>query len=551
MDDSTTMQTSPPPGTFKSKVGLVLSCVGCMVGTGNIWRFPRIVANNSGDEGCLQFILVWILFLFIWSIPMVLIEYGAGRFTKVSTILSFKRLVGLKSSWCGAWVALVDLGIASYYSVVLGWCFYYFCYYLVNDLPTSYEQSYATFNDFAVDSAWPVFFHFLSVSLAALAIAWGVKSIELVNTATVPIFLCLILFTLIWSLTLEYAGEGLKFLFSPDWDELAEARLWIDAVSQNAFDTGAASGLFLSYAAYMTAEHSIVKIGFLIPIGNNLVSLSCGMLTFATVFATRLQANDTIEEIVDILKDNGPANTGLTFIWFPLLYETITGGRVLAVLFFFALSLAGLSSMIANVELFVHNVKDLGVKRWQATIGCTIIIFLIGVGSAVNLQFLLNQDFVWGFALIISGTLFLYMIYRYGVRNFRQDMFNNYSISDWQLPLVWEWIVKFIAPIEAVGLLVWWAIDTISNSDGEEPWYGFSPESFMACIVQWVGFMAILVTINLLYVKYWLNVKQEKEDKNPLSSHDTHANSHLSLHSSLHSNSNPSYGTYGDEETKY
>lgn len=28
-----------------------MSCLGCVVGTGNIWRFPRIVAKNSGEDG--------------------------------------------------------------------------------------------------------------------------------------------------------------------------------------------------------------------------------------------------------------------------------------------------------------------------------------------------------------------------------------------------------------------------------------------------------------------------------------------------------------------
>ncbi|XP_033119993.1 uncharacterized sodium-dependent transporter HI_0736-like isoform X2 [Anneissia japonica] len=444
---------------------------------------------------------------------------------------------------------------SAYYSVVLGWCFYFLFYYLANDLPDTYEESSKIFNDFALYSDWPVLFHFLAISFAALSIAWGVKSIEMVNTATVPIFLGLILFTFIWSLTLDQAAEGIKFLFTPDWDMLADARLWTDALIQNGFDVGAGWGLFLTYAIYMRADIALVPIGLFTPLGNNIVSLTCGMLTYATVFSSRLQANDTIEEIVVILKENGPANTGLTFIWFPLLYNTISGGRVLAILFFFALSLAGLSSMVANVELFVHNVKDLGVERWQATIGCSVVIFVIGVGSAVNLNFLLNQDFVWGFALIISGTMFLYMIYSYGVKKFRDDMFNTYSIDDWKLPVLWEWIVKFVAPLEAAVLLVWWAFDTISN-DGDHPWYGFSPESFMSCMVQWFGFMVILITVNLCYVRYWRlpqGVDDKRDNVDLLQSdtvEETLSNSHLDLHSNSHSN----YGTISEEnleETKY
>lgn len=42
---------------FQTTFGLVLSCLGCVVGTGNIWRFPRIVANNSDEEGlCYRYI---------------------------------------------------------------------------------------------------------------------------------------------------------------------------------------------------------------------------------------------------------------------------------------------------------------------------------------------------------------------------------------------------------------------------------------------------------------------------------------------------------------
>ncbi|XP_071491876.1 uncharacterized sodium-dependent transporter YocR-like [Diadema antillarum] len=489
-------------GSFRTTFGTILTCIGCMVGTGNIWRFPRILANNSGDQGCLQFMLVWVVFLFIWSIPLILIEYGTGRYTKKATIGAFTELIGPKNGWAGAWVALVDFGISGYYCVIVGWCIYYLIFYIGHDLPESLTASNQTFQDFAVDSDWPLLYHTVAIFLAGLTVLWGVKSIEVVCSVIVSIFLVLVVVCFIWSMTLPDAVSGVRFMFTPDWAQFGNARMWVDAISQNAFDTGAAAGLFVSYSAYMTADHGIVRYGNFIPIGNNLVSLICGMLTYATVFSTQMAENRTQTEIVELLKTNGPANTGLTFIWFPLLFEQIPGGRFFCIIFFIALMFAGLSSLLANIELFVKILEDFGVKRKFATLLCSTALFLLGIGSAINLNFLINQDFVWGFGLLISGLMFLYMVIRFGVRKFRRLMFNEYSNNDWHLYGIFDVLVLVVAPIEAVVLIIWWGVDTIQASlePGAEPWYQFSPESFMATIVQWVGFLVILIAVNMIFV---------------------------------------------------
>ncbi|XP_071804584.1 uncharacterized sodium-dependent transporter YocR-like [Asterias amurensis] len=487
-------------GTFQTKIGLALSCIGCVVGTGNIWRFPRILANNSGEKGCLQFLMIWVIFLFIWSIPMLIIEYSVGRFTKKSTILSFQKMIGVENMWGGAWIALVTLGIAAYYSVIVGWCLYYLFFFIANELPETFVESNSIFHNFSEDSFFPVLCHFVAIAFGAFSVAWGVKSIELANCVVVPVFLVLLLFTFIWSMTLENAGTGIKFMFSPDWEQFKQPGLWVDAVTQNAFDTGAGSGLFVSYAAYMTSKNGIVRYGTLVPLCNNVISLLCGMLTFSTVFSSELRNGSSTEEIVNLLQQNGPGNTGLTFIWMPILYNKINGGRVFMVFFFFSLLLAGFSSLVAQLELFVHNMKDFGVSRKIATPVVALVVFFSGLGSALSLNFLVNQDFVWGFGLLLSGMALQFLVIRYGVHKFREELVNKFSESDWPLPVIWEWIVKFVAPLEALTLIVWWAVTTIMNSD---PWYGFSTESFMITIAQWSGFFLLILLLNFLYVKYW------------------------------------------------
>ena len=39
-----------------SGLGFILSVLGIAVGTGNIWRFPRIAAQNGTDEGAGAFL---------------------------------------------------------------------------------------------------------------------------------------------------------------------------------------------------------------------------------------------------------------------------------------------------------------------------------------------------------------------------------------------------------------------------------------------------------------------------------------------------------------
>ena len=98
----------------------------------------------------------------------------------------------------------------------------------------------------------------------------------------------------------------------------------------------------------------------------------------------------------------------------PQLFARMSLGVPLSILFFLGLTLAGFSSLMAMLELQARVLVDIGLGRSRAVLLVTLISYLFGIPSAISLSFLGNQDFVWGVALMISGTLIAYTITRYG-----------------------------------------------------------------------------------------------------------------------------------------
>ncbi|MEX2435986.1 MAG: sodium-dependent transporter, partial [Balneolaceae bacterium] len=386
---------------FSTKWGLILSVLGIAVGTGNIWRFPRIAAQNGGEEGAGAFLIAWVMFLFIWSVPLIIAEYGIGRSGRKGVVGSFIKVTGEKFAWMGSFISFVATAIMFYYSVVAGWCLYYLLESIFSALPESVEQADMVWNGFQ-NSILPSMFHAVMIILGGLIILKGVKSIERINKLLIPSLLLVLIISLIKALTLPGSGEGVVYLFTPDWETLKQPGLWLEALTQNAWDTGAAWGLILTYGAYMRKKDNITITAFQTGVGNNIVSLMAAVIIFSTVFGT-LGGQMTDGEILNVMKTSGPASTGLTFMWMPQLYNEMAGGKIFAILFFLGLTFAAFSSLISMIELATKVFVDMGITRKKATIAVCSTGFLFGLPSAISLDVFANQDFVWGVGLMVSG----------------------------------------------------------------------------------------------------------------------------------------------------
>lgn len=468
---------SPRSEVFGSRWGMMLAMLGMAVGTGNIWRFPRIVASNGGGS----FLFAWLVFLLIWSIPLILVEFAMGKAARSGTVGAFGKLIGEKFAWMGTWVGWCATAIMFYYSVVMGWCIRYFAATLTGEIPG--EVPGALWERFA-GSPWALVTHAIAITLGVLVVARGVRGIERAARILIPSLVVLVLVLAIRAVTLPGAVRGLEFLFRPDWSQLADYRVWLEALTQNAWDTGAGWGLILTYAVYMRRNEDTTLNAFALGFGNNSMSLLAGIMVLCTAFAMR---PDVTDEIV------GAGNEGLTFIWVPQLFGTMPGGRVFMALFFLALIFAAWTSLIAMIELATRVLADAGIPRSRAIWQVGIVGFLAGIPSALSLGFFRNQDFVWGVGLMLSGFFFAFAVLKFGVRRFRLELINQAG-ADMRIGRWWEWAIG-LCLLEALVLIVWWMWEVRGEGwrAGLDP---FSTYSIGTVLAQWALVIVVFILIN-------------------------------------------------------
>lgn len=478
---------------FSSKLGLILSVLGIAIGTGNIWRFPRIAAQNGGEEGAGAFLFAWLCFLFLWSIPLIIAEYGIGRNGRKGVIGSFAELIGKKRGWMGGFIGFVATAIMFYYSVVAGWCMYYLFQSIGGGLPENYEASLQLWDSFH-SNGLPVVFHGVIMLLGGFVVIRGISSIEKVNKILIPSLLVVLIVSLAKALSLEGSGDGISYLFTPDWSTLKSPQIWLEALTQNAWDTGAAWGLILTYGAYMRKSDDVTISAFQTGIGNNLVSLLAAVIIFSTVFGT-LGSTMNNSEILDVMKTSGPAGTGLTFIWMPQLFASMTGAGIFSVLFFLGLTFAAFSSLISMIELAVKVFVDSGMSRKKATLFICLAGFGFGIPSALNLTFFANQDFVWGVGLMVSGAFISYAVISFGADKFRTTLVNSEETKT-KLGSWWVIIIKYVVPVEVITLLFWWMYLSATEY-APDSWYNpFDPYSVATVLVQWFLALGLVYFFN-------------------------------------------------------
>jgi neurotransmitter:Na+ symporter, NSS family len=294
----------------------------------------------------------------------------------------------------------------------------------------------------------------------------------------IPTLVLLVIALAVRSLMLPGAMAGVEFMFTPDWPALANPGIWLAALTQNAWDTGAGWGLIVAYAVYMRRREDTTLNAFILGFGNNSMSLLAGIMVLGTVFA---MLPDAASQIV------GAGNEGLTFVWVPALFAQMPLSRLFMVIFFLALMFAAWSSLIAMIELASRVLTDAGVSRGRAVAIVGAAGFLLGVPSALSREVFLNQDWVWGVGLMLSGLFFAIAALRYGVTKFRTNFINGPD-SDIHIGAWFDWVIRLVV-VQAFVLIAWWLYQVRGEAF-------FAPEGIGLLAIQWGVALALFIALN-------------------------------------------------------
>ena len=359
---------------FGGRMAVIAALAGSAIGLGNIWRFPYLVGENGGAA----FILIYIVFSLILSLPIFLAESAIGRSSQANCRATVGFLIpGRGGRLLGSLLVLTPLWIVSYYSVVGGWSLDYLIQALHLDfIHASPDHFSGNFERFIARPWLPVLFHLFFMGITVSVVAFGIKSgIERFCKWSIPTLFFLIVFLVVYSLTLPGSFKGVEYLLKPDFSKVT-AHTFIDALGQSFFSLSLGTGIIITYSSYVKKSENLMVAGVGTAVSDLLFALLAGFAVIPAVFAAGIAPGAGPTLIFDTLP----------FIFSSLAQHAPIISAVASILFFLAILIAALTSSISLLEVGVaYLTEDRGMKRGWA---CVLLFVLCGTfGTLCSLSF--------------------------------------------------------------------------------------------------------------------------------------------------------------------
>lgn len=369
MDDLNINQAQPASReSFSGRLGFILVTAACAIGLGNIWRFPYIV----GQYGGAYFVLIYLFFLVVLGLPLLVMELSVGRASRASIAGSFEKLEGKHRAWHlnKYWMLSGNYFLLSFYTVVTGWIISYFVGFCQGEFAgMTREMAGAQFGALLQNSSEQIYMTMLAIGVSILVCAFRLKrGVErIIKIMMVLLFLFLVILA-VHSLMMKNAAEGLKYYLLPNWQALVDAgfgRVIFAAMGQAFFTLGIGVGSIQIFGSYTSKNRSLCHEAVWITMLDTGVALMAGLIIFPACLSFGLHP------------DSGP---GLLFVTMTNIFGSMPLGQFWGSFFFFLMTLAAVSTLIAVFENIIAIVMELfRLRRLTSVVINAVIIAAISL----------------------------------------------------------------------------------------------------------------------------------------------------------------------------
>lgn len=387
--------------SFNNKWGFILACIGSAVGMGNIWMFPTRVSMYGGGS----YLIPYFIFVALIGFTGVIGEMSFGRATKSGPVDAFgyacetknKRKLG---EAIGFIPVLGALAMAIGYTVVMGWILKYMIGAFTGKTlsPADTEGFAASFGSMASafgNNVWQI----VALVIGIIILMFGVgRGIEKANKIMMPVFFNLFAVLGIYVAFQPGAIEGYKYIFRVDPEAFADPKTWIFALGQAFFSLSVAGNGTLIYGSYLSDNEDIPAAAGRVALFDTIAALLAALVIIPAMATTGAQLNQ-----------GGP---GLMFIFLPALFKSMPGGYIVAIIFFVAVFMAGLSSLINLYEAPIATIQEklhLGRKASCAIIAAIALVVSICIQGIVSGWMDILSIYICPLGAGLAGIMFFWV----------------------------------------------------------------------------------------------------------------------------------------------
>ena len=387
--------------SFNNKWGFILACIGSAVGMGNIWMFPTRVSMYGGGS----YLIPYFIFVALIGFTGVIGEMSFGRATKSGPVDAFgyacetknKRKLG---EAIGFIPVLGALAMAIGYTVVMGWILKYMIGAFTGKTLASadtegFAASFGSMASAFGNNVWQI----VALVIGIIILMFGVgRGIEKANKIMMPVFFILFAVLGIYVAFQPGAIEGYKYIFRVDPKAFADPKTWIFALGQAFFSLSVAGNGTLIYGSYLSDNEDIPAAAGRVALFDTIAALLAALVIIPAMATTGAQLNQ-----------GGP---GLMFIFLPALFKSMPGGYIVAIIFFVAVFMAGLSSLINLYEAPIATIQEklhLGRKVSCAIIAVIALVVSICIQGIVSGWMDILSIYICPLGAGLAGIMFFWV----------------------------------------------------------------------------------------------------------------------------------------------